>query len=332
MSAKFNWAKPNVKKKKDAHSPSISTTHARLLRKAINNRNFEAHPSANTINKYYSLDKSKIEFPSLVRCIHFKNDHILIECKPRYDIKNDINLIEIYKVFVEKIPNEDKNNECNSGDIVKFKNFGTALVLWKNALCQLCLMVESKNVIVHKVKGFYVKFDGIGLSHSNPEAILRKKIVEDKRDSPGTVCHICMKKFYECTKYETNIKSKSKTFNVCIACLEIISKQAGRCSVVDVLEKLYLIHINKKIPMKTALANFRNSDNQSNRKLERDQQAAIHRIMEKEKLDFGFARNVYFNKYSIEVAKERQRLKDRENSGKSVDIYCTGRRRSGSFH
>ena len=72
MSAKFNWAKPNVKKKKDAHSPSISTTHARLLRKAINNRNFEAHPSANAINKYGSCLAERF-FPE-----HFEDDFVKV--------------------------------------------------------------------------------------------------------------------------------------------------------------------------------------------------------------------------------------------------------------
>ena len=57
----------------------------------------------------------------------------------------------------------------------------------------------------------------------------------------------------------------------------------------------------------------------------------IHILMREYKLDFGFAANVYKKRYSLEEAQRRQRLKNREKAGRSVDAYDCGKRLSGSF-
>ena len=58
----------------------------------------------------------------------------------------------------------------------------------------------------------------------------------------------------------------------------------------------------------------------------------IHIIMKKEYIDFGFAYNVYTKRYSLDEAKRRQYLKNRQQSGKSMDMFDVARRRSRSYH
>jgi hypothetical protein len=50
-----------------------------------------------------------------------------------------------------------------------------------------------------------------------------------------------------------------------------------------------------------------------------------------EKISLGLALNVLAKKYTLDVAKGRQKLKQSEQEGKSQDIYTVLRRRSGSY-
>lgn len=65
--------------------------------------------------------------------------------------------------------------------------------------------------------------------------------------------------------------------------------------------------------------------------LSREDRKCIRDIMREHKLDFGFAANVYKKRYSIDEAKRRQYLKNKEKKGQSVDLYACGRRLGGSI-
>lgn len=67
------------------------------------------------------------------------------------------------------------------------------------------------------------------------------------------------------------------------------------------------------------------------RDLSPQEKKAVEKLMQEENLDYGFAYNVLSNRYSLKVAKEKQRLKNREIQGKSTDAFVLGRRVNGSF-
>ena len=54
-------------------------------------------------------------------------------------------------------------------------------------------------------------------------------------------------------------------------------------------------------------------------------------LAQENSLSLGLALNVINARYSLEEAKRRQHLKNRERSGKSVDIYTVGKRMPGGF-
>lgn len=54
-------------------------------------------------------------------------------------------------------------------------------------------------------------------------------------------------------------------------------------------------------------------------------------LCREEGLTKGFALNVIIGRYTLQEAKRRCRLKERERSGKSVDFYALGWRRPGCY-
>ena len=58
--------------------------------------------------------------------------------------------------------------------------------------------------------------------------------------------------------------------------------------------------------------------------------AAVH-LSRNEKITLGLALNVLAKKYSLDVAKGRQKMKKAEQEGKSQDVFTVLRRRSGSY-
>ena len=54
-------------------------------------------------------------------------------------------------------------------------------------------------------------------------------------------------------------------------------------------------------------------------------------ISNENKINYGLALNVAMGKYILAEALKRQKLKNRERSGKSVDIFDVGRRRPGGY-
>lgn len=65
-------------------------------------------------------------------------------------------------------------------------------------------------------------------------------------------------------------------------------------------------------------------------KIERLREALI--IAQTEKVSLGLALNVVRGRYDVKEAKRKQKLKERERLGKSVDMFVSMVRRSGSFH
>ena len=65
-------------------------------------------------------------------------------------------------------------------------------------------------------------------------------------------------------------------------------------------------------------------------KVERLREALI--IAQTEKVSLGLALNVVRGRYDIKEAKRKQKLKERERLGKSVDMFVSMVRRPGSFH
>lgn len=49
-------------------------------------------------------------------------------------------------------------------------------------------------------------------------------------------------------------------------------------------------------------------------------------------INWGLALNVAIGKYTLQEAKRRQYLKDREKAGKSADIWVVARRRPGGYN
>lgn len=54
-------------------------------------------------------------------------------------------------------------------------------------------------------------------------------------------------------------------------------------------------------------------------------------ISQANNMGIGLALNVARKRYSLEEARRRQWLKDRERSGKSVDVFTVGRRLPGGY-
>lgn len=55
------------------------------------------------------------------------------------------------------------------------------------------------------------------------------------------------------------------------------------------------------------------------------------KMAQEKNISLGYALNVLNGRYSLQEARRRQRLKDRERSGKSVDIFVVGRRMPGGY-
>lgn len=61
------------------------------------------------------------------------------------------------------------------------------------------------------------------------------------------------------------------------------------------------------------------------------QKKLVRKLIKEHNIDYGFAVNVCIGKYSIEIAKQKQRLKNRGMRGLSNDIFDVCRRWGGSY-
>lgn len=174
---------------------------------------------------------------------------------------------------------------------------------------------------------------------------MTKKI--DQKKVYDLVCCVCKKRaqyLYEYTTSDVN----DLTFVVCDWCRRVITQRARGMRVIHILKNAYNMSLEKKTSLSVAitflLLNIKNKkenhDNQGKLSkpfdgrfydLSAEECAIVRDISKNEGIDFGFAYNVFKNRYSVYEAKRRQALKNRENSGKSTDIYEVSKRLPGSF-
>ena len=54
-------------------------------------------------------------------------------------------------------------------------------------------------------------------------------------------------------------------------------------------------------------------------------------LAKRHRISIGLARNVVVGRYSLEIAKRKERRRRRQGNGKSSDLFVVGRRLQGSF-
>jgi len=336
MGGKLKWDKKTPKAGVEVINVSTAQINQTILRKHIVSAQKPVREDAPWVTKTFHLKDSKVPLPSSVKSVVINDEKIIILMEYEYSLQDDANIRNEYFINKNKIKSEYEIHfeSIQNGDIIKFKNFGYSVVLWKNSHRHISIKSESGNYIIYHNTEEYIEFSGIEYNKKSDIKIIKenKKVMM----SNSVYCHICHIKFDKCYSYTTNLKV-SPIFHICTSCKANILKIKNHLSVTEVLEKSYHYSIDKKCSLKFAIDKIcENCQNKYTKesffpKFSREEKEKIYAIMKKEKLDFGFACNVFLGRYSLEIAKQRQRLKERKRNGKSVDIFSVARRRSGSF-